>query len=474
MTEQRPESSGKSNGELLAEQLSFELKSAWRTVSPEERQSVTRFAADYMAFLDEAKTAPLCIEKCAELLRQNQFTGLDELRKNGRQIAPGTKWYQNRKNKSLVCAIAGSLPLEEGVSIIGAHADSPCINVKTNPLYEDSGLAFFDTQYYGAIKYYQWTAVPLALHGAVFAKDGTKKQIHAGGKAGDPVFCVTDLLPHLARDQMKKNAADFIDGEGLDILAGSQPFDDGKVSDAVKLAALAILHEQYGITAKSFANAELSFVPAFNARDVGFDRSMIGAYGHDDKSGVYTALRALIGSGGAVPQKTVMCFITDKEEAVAYAPEIQRFKNMLEVIGGGNVSKILGKSYMLSIDVNAAYDPNYADVHDKNNDSFLGRGIALTKSGTGNYADMDFCQTIQNMLDAHNIQWQYGGCGKVGKGGGSTIAAAFAALGIEVLDCGVPVLSMHSPFEVISKIDLWAAYRGCQAFFTQYKGGAHD
>jgi aspartyl aminopeptidase len=473
VTEQKPESAGKSSGELLAEQLSFKLKSAWQSVSPEEREAVTRFARDYMDFLDEAKTAPLCIEKCVEILRQNNFASLDELPQSNGQIAPGTKWYQNHKNKSLVCAVQGRRPLEEGVSIIGAHADSPCINLKANPLYEDSGLAFFDTQYYGAIKYYQWTAVPLALYGLAFAKDGTKKRVHAGGNAGDPVFCVTDLLPHLARDQMKKTASDFIDGEGLDILAGSEPFRDDKVADAVKLAALTILHEQYGITAKSFANAELSFVPAFSARDVGLDRSMIGAYGHDDKSGVYTALRALIDSGTA-PEKTVMCFFTDKEEAWAYDPEIQRFKNTLEAAGGGNVSKILGKSYMLSADVNAAYDPNYADVYDKNNDSFLGCGIALIKSGTGNYADMDFCQAIQNLLEANNIQWQYGGCGKVGKGGGATIASDFAGLGIEVLDCGIPVLSMHSPFEVISKIDLWTAYRGFKAFLTQYKGNIHD
>jgi aspartyl aminopeptidase len=465
MTEQNPEADGKSPGKLLAEELSFKLKSAWRGFPPEDRPAVTRFAADYTAFLDSTKTTRLCIEQCVELLRQNRFASLDELLKNGGQILPGTKFYQNHKNKSLVCAVTGSRPLEEGIAIIGAHADSPCINVKTNPLYEESGLVFFDTQYYGAIKYYQWTAVPLALYGFVFAKDGTKKRIHVDDTAGDPVFCITDLLPHLAHDQMKKNAADFIDGEGLDILAGSEPFCDDNVSDAVKLAVLAMLNDQYGITEKSFANAELSFVPAFNARDVGFDHSMIGAYGHDDKSGVYTALRALLDYSDTSPEKTAICFFTDKEEEGAYAPEIQHLKNTLRVLGDSEVSKILGKSCMLSADVNAAYDPNYADVHDKNNDSFLGRGIALTKSGTGNYADMDFCQAIQNMLDAGNIQWQYGGWGKVDKGRGGTIAGAFARLGIEVLDCGVPVFSMHSPFEVISKIDLWTAYRAYTAFF---------
>jgi aspartyl aminopeptidase len=469
MTAQTPESTGKSPGELLAEELSFKIQSAWRVMPPEERPAVMRFAADYTAFLDEAKTAPLCIEQCVELLRRRQFISLDELAQSGRQIPPGTKWYQNHQNRSLVCAVAGGRPLTDGVSIIGAHADTPCINLKTNPLYEDSGLAFFDTHYYGAIKYYQWTAVPLALYGTVFAKDGTKKRVSSGAKAEDPVFCVTDLLPHLAHDQMKKTAADFIDGEGLDILAGSEPFNDDKVSDTVKLAALAVLREQYGVTEKSFANAELTFVPAYNARDVGFDRSMIGAYGHDDKSGVYTALRALLDIGGAPPEKTVMCFFTDKEEERGYIPELQHFKNTLRALGGGGVSALLSKSRMLSADVNAAYDPNYAGVHDKNNDSFLGRGIALTKSGTGNFAGMDFCQTIQNMLDENKIQWQYGGMGKVGKGGGGTIAASFAELGMEVLDCGVPVLSMHSPFEVISKIDLWTAYRAYTAFFRNGK-----
>jgi aspartyl aminopeptidase len=465
MTEQNPEADDKSPGEQLAKELSFELKSAWRAVSPGERQAVMRFAAEYMTFLDNAKTAPMCIEQCAELLRQNQFVSLDELLKNGGRILPGTKFYHNHKNKSLLCAVTGRRPLEEGVNIIGAHADSPCINVKTNPLYEDSGLAFFDTHYYGAIKYYQWTAVPLALYGVVFAKDGSKKRMHIGDAAGDPVFCITDLLPHLARDQMKKNAAEFIDGEGLDILAGSEPLRDDKIFEAVKLAVLALLHDRYGITEKSFANAELSFVPAYKARDVGFDRSMIGAYGHDDKSGVYMALRVLLDCGDFVPEKTALCFFTDKEEEGTYTAEIRHFKNTLRTLCDHDISKILAQSYMLSADVTAAYDPNYADVHDKNNDSFLGRGIALTKSGTGNYADMDFYQAIQNMLDANKIQWQYGGWGKVDKGGGGTIARGFADLGIEVLDCGVPVLSMHSPFEVISKIDLWTAYRAYMAFF---------
>jgi aspartyl aminopeptidase len=465
MTEQNLEADDKSPGKLLAEKLSFDLKSAWRVLPSKDRPAVMCFAKGYAAFLDNAKTTHLCIEQCAELLRQNKFVGLVELPKKNGALPPGTKFYHNHKNKSLLCAVTGKRPLEEGVNIIGAHADSPCINVKTNPLYEDSGLAFFDTHYYGVIKYYQWTATPLALYGIAFTKDGTKTPVHSGGGAEDPVFCITDLLPHLAHDQMKKNAADFIDGEGLDILVGSEPFRDDKVSDAVKLAVLAVLHDQYGIIEKSFANAELSFVPAYNARDVGFDHSMIGAYGHDDKSGVYTALRALLDCGDFVPEKTALCFFTDKEEEGAYTAQIRHFKNTLRTLCDNDISKILAQSYMLSADVTAAYDPNYADVHDKNNDSFLGRGIALTKSGTGNYADMDFYQAIQNMLDANKIQWQYGGWGKVNKGGGGTIARGFADLGIEVLDCGIPVLSMHSPFEVISKIDLWTAYRAYTTFF---------
>jgi aspartyl aminopeptidase len=465
----------KTGGQILSEKLSFTLNSCWEKVEPEERADINRFAESYKTFLDSGRTVHQLIEQCAAVLKQNDFTEFETLCKKRETVKPGTKIYHTIKDRSLVCAVMGKKPLGEGVNIIAAHVDSPHIELKTNPLYEDSGLGFLDTQYYGSIKYYQWAAIPLAMSGTVIGKDGVKRHIRLGNEAGDPVFTITDLLPHLAYDQMKKNATDFIDGEGLDILAGSEPYRDEAVSEKVKLNILDILHETYGVTEKTFANAEISFTPAFNARDVGFDRAMIGACGHDDKSCAYAALWALLGfaESGAVPEKTVVCFLIDKEEVNGYSPYLQLFKNCIQSLceitkeQHVDVSRVLSKSAMISADVNAAYDPNYADVYDKRTSSFLGKGIAISKSGTGNYADMDFCQKAQDIFDRHGVQWQYGGWGKVGKGGASTIARDFAGLGMDALDCGVPVLSMHSPFEIISKIDLWTAYKAYAAFFKE-------
>jgi aspartyl aminopeptidase len=399
--------------------------------------------------------------------------------------------YQTIRGKSLAAAIIGELPLSDGINIVGAHVDSPRIDLKTNPLYEDAEFAMFDTHYYGGIKNYQWTTIPLAMHGVFIGKDGKRRDICIGEDEGDPVFTITDLLPHLAREQMQKKASEFIDGEALDVLAGSRPYKDKKAKDRVKLNLLSLFFEKYGVTEEDFAGAEIELVPAGRARDVGLDRSMIGAYGHDDRCCAYAAFSALLEiaagktsgkSNPAEKRKTVVCLLTDKEEigsvgnTGAASRLFENFISYLCVKTFDSYSEIdlrlaLSKSSMLSADVNAAFDPNFESVYDKKTSSYFGKGIVLTKATGrggkfgGSEANAEFCQKVQALLKKNKVQWQFGDLGKVDKGGGGTIALDVANLGVEVLDCGIPVLSMHSPFEVISKIDLYTTYKGYIAFF---------
>jgi aspartyl aminopeptidase len=373
----------------------------------------------------------------------------------------------------------GKKPVTEGINILGAHVDSPRIDLKQNPLYEDSDLAFLDTHYYGGIKKYQWTAMPLAMHGVFIDSKGKEISVTIGEDEDDPVFTITDLLPHLAQDQMQKKASEVVEGEDLDVLAGSRPYNDEKVKEKVKLRILSILNEKYGIDEQGFAAAEIEFVPAFKARDLGLDRSMIGAYGHDDKCCAYPALRALmeIAAAKSPLEKTAICYLSDKEEIGSYGntgAQSWGFENFVAALAGEDgLRRCLSNSSMLSTDVNAAFDPSYAGVFDKRNSSFMGKGLVLTKytGSRGKYgasdANAEFCSRVQAVMNRNKIPWQFGELGKVDKGGGGTIALHAAKYGIEVLDCGVPVLSMHSPFEVISKIDLYMAFRGYTAFLRE-------
>ena len=467
----------KSQGELLSEKLTFTLGNCWEKVTQRERAKLFTFAEEYKAFIHEARTPYLFVDKCVSMLHKCGFLDVKQFYTSDKAAKPGDGVYQTVKEKSLFIAVMGKQPLSYGVNIICAHCDSPHVGLKTNPLYENSDLSFFDTYYYGGIKYYQWAAIPLAMHGNFFDADGTRRQISLGNGSDEPVFTITDLLPHLAEDQMKKTASDFIDAESIDILVGSQPYADKKISDRVKLNVLRILNDKYGMTEKSFANADISFVPAFHAKNVGFDGSMIGAYGHDDKSCAFAALQAALSfagssepgnNGDTIPEKTIMCLFLDKEEVGGYYPYIRQFKYFLQSLCSSGIDPywVLSVSSIISADVNAAFDPNYADVYDARTAPHLGKGIAISKYGTGNFAEMDFCQEIQNIFDREKIQWQYGGWGKPGKGGAGTMAHAFAEYAMNTLDCGIPVLSMHSPFEVISKVDLWTAYRAYKAFFA--------
>jgi aspartyl aminopeptidase len=473
----------KTPGELLAEKLTFELKNCWDTVEPEELPRIRDFAEGYKTFLDQGKTEREFVDRCMELLRKEGFIDIETLLADGCVLSPGAKVYQNIRGKSLVCAVIGRRPPGEGLNIVGAHVDSPRIDLKTNPLYEDSQLALFDSHYYGGIKHYQWTAMPLAMHGTVIDKTGKKTRLCIGEDEGDPVFTITDLLPHLARDQMQKKASEFFDGEALNILAGSEPYKDEKAKNRVKLKLLSLLHEKYGLVEEDFSGAEFEFVPAYKARDIGLDRSMIGGYGHDDRACAYPAFHAVLHFAVAreIPERTVVCLLTDKEEigsvgnTGAHSRLFENFIAYLCLKTMDHYSEIelrrsLGNSFMLSADVNAAYDPNFDSVYDKKTASYFGKGIVLSKyTGRGgkfggSEANAEFCQKVQGIFNKNKVPWQFGDLGKVDQGGGGTIALFVAQLGVDVLDCGVPVLSMHSPFEVISKIDLYTAYRGYIAF----------
>ncbi|MDR0388308.1 MAG: aminopeptidase [Treponema sp.] len=468
---------------MLAEKLCVNKKNCWDGVSSEDVEKIRCFAADYTAFLDRGKTEREFTAAAVEVLTEAGFRDIEEVLSESGPLVPGTKVYQNNRGKSLVFAVIGRQSPEEGVNIVGAHVDSPRIDLKTNPLYEEAEFALLDTQYYGGIKNYQWTAIPLALHGVAIREDGTRVEIRIGEDEGDPVFTITDLLPHLSREQMQKKVSEAVPGEDLNVLAGSRPFRDDKAKDKVKLNILNLLHEQYGIVEQDFAGAELELVPAFKARDLGFDRSMIGAYGHDDKSCAYAALRAILDLAGSEtpPPKTVVCLFTDKEEtgsAGNTGAQSRLFENFIAyLLSKGNTTyselllrRALSRSAMFSADVNPAFDPNFDSVYDRKTASYFGKGIVLSKyTGSGGKvggsdANAEFCGKVQAVLNRNKIQWQYGDLGKVDKGGGGTIAKYVANLGVEVLDCGIPVLSMHSPFEVISKIDLYTTYRGYAAF----------
>jgi aspartyl aminopeptidase len=475
----------KTEGQRLSEELGFDIKNCWETASPEELAELREFAEGYKGFLDKGKTEREFTAQCVDILRQEGFVEIESLLEEGTKLRGGAKVYQHVKGKSLVCAVIGRRPPGEGMNIVGAHVDSPRLDLKTNPLYEEASFALFDTHYYGGIKHYQWTAIPLAMHGVIIGRDGKKSRVCIGEDPGDPVFTVTDLLPHLARDQMQKKASEFFDGEDLDILAGSEPYRDEKVKDKVKLKLLSLLHEKYGMVEEDFSGAEIEFVPAGKARDIGLDRSMIGGYGHDDRCCAYAAFRALLTlAASPIPEKTVVCLLTDKEEIGSVGntgAQSRLFENFaaylcsqtMESYSDIKLRRCLAASAMLSADVNAAYDPNYDSVYDKKTSSWFGKGMVLSKytGRNGKYggseANAEFCQKVQSLLNKNKVRWQFGDLGKVDKGGGGTIALHVAKLGVEVLDCGIPVLSMHSPFEVISKIDLYTTFKGYVAFLRE-------
>ena len=473
----------KSQGQILADKLFVNRKNVWEGIDAKTEKEVEAFARSYKDILDRGKTEREFSSASVELIKALKFKELGQVKPSGAKgknaYPPGTMLYEHIRGKALICAIIGKKPLTEGINILGAHIDSPRLDLKPSPLYEDTDFALLDTHYYGGIKKYQWTAIPLAMHGFFVDSKGKEVKICIGEDDNDPAFTITELLIHMSQDQLQKKGTEVVEGEDLDVLAGSRPYEDEKVKEKVKLRFLSILNEKYGLNEESFASAEVEFVPAFKARDIGLDRSMIGGYGHDDRCCAYPALRAImeIAAGKEVPEKTVLLYFSDKEEIGSVGntgAESWGFENFVTALAGEeNLRSCLLNSTMLSTDVAAAVEPVYASVYDKRNSPYMGKGLVITKytGSRGKYgasdANAEFCSRVQALLTHNKIPWQTGTLGKVDKGGGGTIALHAAKYGMEVIDCGVPVLSMHSPFEVISKIDLYTAYKAYLAFLKE-------
>ncbi|WP_298593950.1 aminopeptidase [uncultured Mitsuokella sp.] len=460
---------------------SEEKLSIWNTYRKDDKKKLERLAKGYIDFISDCKTER---ESAAEAIRQAEAAGYRDLAaiiKKGETLKAGAKVYALNMKKSLALFHVGTEPLAHGMAILGAHIDTCRLDVKQNPLYEDGGLAYLDTHYYGGIKKYQWVTIPLAMHGVVVRKDGRVITVNIGEAADDPVFCVTDLLIHLSQEQMKKNAAKVVEGEDLDILVGNYPLKK-KDKESVKAGVLALIEEKYGIEEEDFLSAELALVPAGRARELGFDCSMILGYGQDDRVCSYTSLRAML-EMEATPKKTACCLLVDKEEigsVGATGMQSRFFENavaeILAALGeGGDLTlrRALANSKMLSSDVSSAYDALYASAYDKKNVAYLGRGMVFNKftgsrgkSGS-NDANAEYLGEIRRIMEAHGVRFQLAELGKVDLGGGGTIAYIMSLYGMQVIDSGVGVLSMHAPWETTSKVDVYETFKGYKAFLAE-------
>jgi aspartyl aminopeptidase len=453
------------------EALSYEQKNGWDLLAQGEEAALQAYCEDYKKFLDEGRTERECVDYTVRLAQANGFQAFQR----GMELKPGDKIYRVNRGKAVMLAVIGSEGLENGVNIGAAHIDSPRLDLKQNPLYEADELAFLKTHYYGGIRKYQWVTIPLALHGVVALKDGSTVKVAIGGGGGEPVFTVDDLLPHLAADQSKKPLGEAIPAENLNILVGSRPFADDEGERRVKLTVLDALNEKYGITEADFLSAELSAVPAFGASDVGLDRSMIGAYGQDDRVCAYACLAALFQL--TTPRRTAVCMLADKEEIGSEGVTGMKSAAFDTFVGDlcdtQNVplKVCFEHSFCLSADVTAAYDPNFAEVYEKRNSARVGYGMGLCKytgsrgkSGASDAA-AEVVAYARRVLDDYGVVWQMAELGKADQGGGGTVAVYMAQRNIDTLDAGVPVLSMHAPFETTSKLDCYMTYKGMRAVY---------
>ncbi|MBS6374093.1 MAG: aminopeptidase [Erysipelotrichaceae bacterium] len=455
----------------------MERKNAWTTYSEAQLEAVTAFNEDYKEFISVCKTERECVAETIRLAEQHGYRNLDDVIANQETLKPGDKVYANNMDKTIALYIIGEKPLEAGMKILGAHVDSPRLDIKQNPLYEDHDLALLDTHYYGGIKKYQWVTLPLALHGVVSRKDGSKVNVVIGEDDSDPVVGVSDLLVHLAADQMQKTGAKVVEGEDLNLLIGSMPL-KGKEKDAVKENILKLLKAKYQIEEEDFLSAELEVVPAGKARDYGIDRSMVMGYGHDDRVCAYTSLRAMFEIEKT--DKTCVCLLVDKEEVGsigATGMQSRFFENsvaeVMDRMGEYSELKLrraLKNSKMLSSDVSAAYDPNYSSVMEAKNSAYFGRGIVFNKytgsrgKGGCNDANAEYIAELRAMMDEEGVCFQTAELGKVDQGGGGTIAYILAQYNMQVIDCGVAVQNMHAPWEVVSKADVYETKNGYVAF----------
>ncbi|MDD6734309.1 MAG: aminopeptidase [Lachnospiraceae bacterium] len=475
-------------------------KCIWNKYSKKQLKELESFSSDYIRFISECKTERECVDEIVNRIEKEGYVELSKKMKTGERLTAGDKIYAVNKNKALIMIHVGKEKLEQGVNILGAHIDSPRLDVKQNPLYEDTGIAYLDTHYYGGIKKYQWVTIPLAIHGVVVKKDGKEVIINLGEQEEDPVFFISDLLIHLSQEQLEKKAAKVIEGEALDVIIGNRPLkkeknkdeketdkksdsekEDDEVKDAVKKSVLSILEEYYGIEEEDFLSAELEIVPAGKAREAGLDRSMIMGYGQDDRVCAYPSFQAMLAVKDL--NKTAVCILTDKEEigsVGATGMQSRFFENVMAELCAltGEYSdlmlrRMLANSNMLSSDVSSAYDPSYASSFDKKNVAYLGKGLVLCKftgsrgkSGS-NDANAEYIGTLRQIFDKDDVNFQLAELGKVDLGGGGTIAYMLAKYGMNVIDCGVAVLNMHAPSEVTSKADLYETYRGYVSFINR-------
>ena len=462
------------NDKIIKEKLCNNKKCGWNEVDALERNKIFSFAEEYMSFMNKSKTEREATKTVLSMLKENGFKDIN----NMDSLKYGDRVYYINRNKSVFIAVIGKEVLENGLNLVGAHIDSPRLDLKPNPIYEDNGLTYFKTHYYGGIKKYQWTTIPLAIHGTVVKTNGEKIDIEIGEKDSDPIFTITDLLPHLATDQMNKKLSNAIEGEDLNLLIGSIPY---SVDSGSKINILNILNQRYGITEKDFLSSEIELVPAFKARSLGFDESMVAAYGQDDKVCSFASLKSILDI--RENSKTCVCILSDKEEIGSVgntgmaSNAFNYFISLLLDKKGENmpnmIDKVFMNSKMLSADVDAGFDPIYKNVSEINNASKIGYGVVLNKytgsrgkSGASD-ANAEFMAYVRNILEENNIKYQVSELGKVDIGGGGTIAYILADKGIEVVDCGIGVLSMHAPYEVTSKYDIYSAYKTYLNFFRK-------
>ncbi|MBR0136170.1 MAG: aminopeptidase [Clostridia bacterium] len=459
----------------------MERENAWKKYDHKALEELESLSIRYRKFLDNGKTERECADYAVDLAEKNGYVSFEEAVKAGKKLEPGTKLWAAPMGKVIMLFIVGKQPLENGMNIVGAHIDSPRIDLKQNPLYEDTDLAYLDTHYYGGIKKYQWVTLPLAIHGVVIKKDGTKINVVVGENDNDPVFCISDLLIHLSAEQMQKKASEVIGGEDLNLIIGGKPLKDAdeKEKELVKANVLSILKDKYAFEEEDFLSAELEVVPAGRARELGFDRSMILGYGHDDRVCAFAEMEAVFGID-EIPERTCCCLFADKEEigsVGATGMQAKYFENafaeLMALTGDYCDLKLrrgLANSKMLSCDVSAGYDPNFASAFEKKNSAFLGRGVCFNKytgsrgKGGSNDANAEYMAEVRKIMDDAEVSFQTAELGRVDLGGGGTIAYICALYCMNVIDSGVAVLSMHAPWEIISKADLYEAMKGYKAF----------
>ena len=461
--------------QILKEKLFRPKKNGWESKNI-DKNKIMNFAKDYINFINKAKTERECVQEFTKILEENGFKNIQ----SENNLKAGDKVYYINRYKNIYAAVIGSDDLTRGFNIVGAHIDSPRLDLKPNPLYESAELAMFKTHFYGGIKKYQWVNIPLSMHGVIMTKDNKKIEINIGEKEDEPIFTIADLLPHLSSQQNKKKLDEAISGEDLNILVGSIPYEtDEEIDEKVKLNILNLLNQKYGIVERDFVSSEIEFVPALKAKSLGFDQSLVAGYGQDDRVCAYTSLKALLDVNN--PKRTAICLLADKEEIGSMgntgmsSRSFEYFLGQIldKTIGNkpGLLDEIFQSTRVLSADVTGGYNPNYPNTYEKNNESYIGHGISVIKytgsasKGGASDANAEFVGYVRNLFETNNVAYQNSEMGKIGIGGGGTIAYILADKGVDVIDCGVPVISMHSPYEITSKFDIYNAYKAYEVFY---------